>query len=146
MSVQRRCSKNSLPRTKEEEAKVSFETLASDGAPSKSHLTGLVCLTGHTLLPTSLADLIGTDPLALDGPSAEALVVGVVASKVAVLYQTTTRVPAREVNDFILAVCQRMSERETCLYRRKTPYLAHDCGFAANRRFCCWRSSAARSW
>ena len=64
---------------------------------------------------TSLADLIGTDPLALDRPGAEALVIGVVASKVAVFYQTATRVPAREVNDFILAVCQRIPERDVLL-------------------------------
>lgn len=79
---------------------------------SESHLTRLIRLAGHTLLTTSLADLIGTDPLALNRPGTEALVVGVVASKMAVFYQTATRVPAREVNDFILAVCQRIPERE----------------------------------
>ena len=75
---------------------------------SESHLTRLIRLAGHTLLTTSLADLIGTDPLAFDGPSAKALMVGIIASKVTVFYQTTARVSAREVDDFILAVCQRI--------------------------------------
>lgn len=86
-----------------------FRDLSKQRASSELHLTRLICLTGHTLLPTSLADLIGTDPLTLDGPSAEALMVRIIASKVAVFYQTATRMPAREVNDFILAVCQRIS-------------------------------------
>lgn len=87
---------------------------------SKSHLTRLLRLAGHALLTTSLADLIGTDPLPLNRPGAEALVVGVVASKVAVLNQTTTRVPAREVYDLKLAVCQRIPEQDVLV-------LAKDC-------------------
>lgn len=86
---------------------------------SESHLTRLIRFAGHTLLPTSLADLIGTDPLPLDRPGAEALVVRVIASKVAVFYQTATRVPAREVNDFILTVCQRIPEQNVLVLGRK---------------------------
>jgi hypothetical protein len=43
------------------------------------------------------------------------LVVGVISSKVTVFNQTTTRVPAREVNDFILAVCQHTPEQDVSL-------------------------------
>jgi hypothetical protein len=115
MSVQRRCSKNSLPGTEKKKKQLSRlrrSQLMGPMGPSESHLTGLFGLSGHALLTTCLADLIGTDPLALNRPGTEALVVRVVASKVAVFYQTTTRVSAREVNDFILAVCQRAPERE----------------------------------
>jgi hypothetical protein len=59
-------------------------------SPSKSHLTRLLSLAGHALLTTSLAHLIGTDPFPLDRPGAEALVVRVVASEMAVLNKTTT--------------------------------------------------------
>lgn len=85
---------------------------------SKSHLTRLISLAGHTLLTTGLADLVGTDPLALDRPGAEALVVGVIAGKVAVFNQTTARVSAREVNDFILAVCQQISEQDILVLKQ----------------------------
>ena len=101
-----------LPPMQKRKGRSLVRDLCKQLASSKSHLTRLVRLAGHTLLPTSLADLIGTDPLALNRPGAEALMVGVVASKVAVFYQTTTRVSAREVDDFILAVCQRIPERE----------------------------------
>jgi hypothetical protein len=57
---------------------------------SQLYLARLLGLAGHALLPTGLADLIGTDPFALDRPGAEALVVGVITSKVAVFNQTTT--------------------------------------------------------
>ena len=100
------------PKNKRNRIESHIRDVSKQRASSESHLTRLFSLASHTLLPTSLADLIGTDPLALDGPSAETLVVGVVASKVAVFYQTATRVPAREVNDFILAVCQCIPERE----------------------------------
>ena len=79
---------------------------------SQSHLTRLISLTSRALLPAGLADLIGTDPFALHRPGAEALVVGVIASKVAVFNQTATRVSAREVDDFILAVCQQIPGRD----------------------------------
>ena len=101
------------PRNEKEKEINSFaETFAVFEAPSESHLTRLLGFPGHTLLSASLADLVGTNPLALDRPGAEALVVGVVASEVAVFYQTAAGVPAREVNDFILAVCQHTPERE----------------------------------
>ena len=135
MSVQRRLLQELPPKNKKKKGIESlFRDLDKQRASSESHLAGLICLTGHTLLPTSLADLIGTDPLALDRPSAEALVVGVVPSKVTVFDQTTARVPAREVNDFILAVCQRIPGLGECLSWKETAYLAHDCSFAANRR------------
>jgi hypothetical protein len=57
---------------------------------SKPHLARLFSLADHSLLSTGLADLVGTDPFPLYGPGAEALVVGVIASKVAVFDQTTT--------------------------------------------------------
>ena len=96
------------PKNKRKRIESLVRGVSQQRASSESHLTRVICLTGHTLLPTSLADLIGTDPLAFDGPSAKALMVGIIASKVTVFYQTTARVPAREVDDFILAVCQRI--------------------------------------
>jgi len=56
----------------------------------------------HRRLVTGLAALVGTDPFALDGPGAEALVVWVVSSKVAVLDQATPCVTAVEVDDLVL--------------------------------------------
>lgn len=55
---------------------------------------------------TRLAHLVGGDPLALDGPGADALVRGVVAREVAVLDQAAARVAAREVDDFELCVAR----------------------------------------
>ena len=54
------------------------------------------------LLATGVADLVGADPFPLDRPGAEALVVRVVAGKVAVLDQAAAGVPAGEVDDFEL--------------------------------------------
>jgi len=54
------------------------------------------------LLTTSVADLVGADPFAFDGPGAEALVVRIVAGEVAVLDQTAAGVSAGEVDDFEL--------------------------------------------
>lgn len=55
---------------------------------------------------TSLADLVGADPLSLDGPYTTALVVWVVPSKVAVLDQATAGVIAQEVDDLELRKSQ----------------------------------------
>lgn len=54
------------------------------------------------LLAAFPADLVGADPFALDRPGAEALVIGIVASKVTVLDESSARVSALEVNDFEL--------------------------------------------
>ena len=71
----------------------------------------MLSLTGHALLPTGLADLVRADPFALDGPGAKAFVIDIVASEVTMLDQATTRVFAREVDDFKLAVCQWIPAR-----------------------------------
>lgn len=55
------------------------------------------------MLAALLTDLVGADPLSLDLPGAEAGVVGVITSEVAVLDQTTAGVAAVEVDDFELA-------------------------------------------
>lgn len=52
-----------------------------------------------------MAVLVRLAPLALDAPRAEALVVGVVARKVAVLDQPPAHVAAVEVDGFVLAHC-----------------------------------------
>jgi len=76
-----------------------------DCLPSDSHLTLLLRPAHHgLLLPAGLTDLVGADPLALHGPRAEALVVGVVAGEVAVLDQAASGVAALEVDDFVLTV------------------------------------------
>lgn len=77
----------------------------------------------HCLLPARLADLVGADPLTLDRPGAKALVVGVVASEVAVLDQTSTSVSAMEVDDFELSSNQqRLPSLRSIGY---APYLTH---------------------
>jgi len=53
-------------------------------------------------LATLLANLVRTDPFALDRPGAKALVVGVVAGEVAVLDQAAASVSAVKVDDFEL--------------------------------------------
>jgi hypothetical protein len=85
MSVQRRCS-----RTPSQDKKKSPLRGLRAISPSKSHLTRLLGLAGHTLLATSLTHLVGTDPLPLDRPGAEALVVRIIASEMAVLDKTAT--------------------------------------------------------
>jgi len=51
------------------------------------------------------AILCGIRPLSLDGPGTEALMVGIVAGKVAVLDQTAGGVTAAVVDVFVLAHC-----------------------------------------
>ncbi len=53
--------------------------------------------------------MVGADPLALHGPRAEALVVGVVAGEVAVLDQAASGVAALEVDDFVLITARECS-------------------------------------
>lgn len=72
--------------------------------------TRLLRPANRSVLATGLADLVGADPLALDAPGAEALVVRIVAGKVAVLDQAATRVLAFEVDDLEL----RTTEQRTC--------------------------------
>lgn len=68
---------------------------------SKSELS-LLSAAHHSLLTARLANLVGADPFTLDRPGAKALVVGIVASEVAVLDQTSAGVSAVEVDDFEL--------------------------------------------
>ena len=78
--------------------------------PSDSHLALLLRPPNHgLLLPAGLTDLVGADPLALHGPRAEALVVGVVAGEVAVLDQAASGVAALEVDDFVLITARECS-------------------------------------
>lgn len=56
----------------------------------------------YRLLPASLTRLVRTDPLALYGPGAEALVVGIIACEVTVLDQAPARVAAVKVDDLEL--------------------------------------------
>lgn len=59
----------------------------------------------HSMLLTRLTNLVQRDPFALNDPSIETLVVGVVACKMAVFDQAATGVAAVEVDDFEL--CER---------------------------------------
>lgn len=72
---------------------------------SQSELS-LLSAAHNRLLPARLANLVGADPLTLDGPGPEALVVGVVPSEVAVLDQTSAGMSAVKVDDFELAWSQ----------------------------------------
>ena len=51
-----------------------------------------------------MADLVGRDPFALDGPGAATLVAGVVAGEVAVFDEAAAGVVALEVDYFVLRV------------------------------------------
>ena len=64
----------------------------------------LILLTAKLRLlhETSLTNLVGADPLSFDRPHTTALVVWVIASKVAVLDQATSGMIAKEVDDFEL--------------------------------------------
>ena len=58
--------------------------------------------THHLSLNAGLTALVGADPFALDRPGSKALMIGIVAGKVAMLDQAATGVAAVEVDDFVL--------------------------------------------
>ena len=64
-------------------------------------LLGLLLTAKHGLA-TRLADLVGADPFTLNGPSTEALMVGIVASEVTVFDEATASVATAEVDDLEL--------------------------------------------
>ena len=72
--------------------------------PPFSHLElCLLCVPHHRLLLAALlTDLIGAVPFTLDGPRSEALMIGIVASSMAVLDEATTSMAAVKVDDFEL--------------------------------------------
>lgn len=78
--------------------------MSGDERHSKPQLLSLLLLTKeHCSLATRLADLVGTNPLSFDRPNAVALVIWVIASEVAMLYQTTAGVSALKVNNLELS-------------------------------------------
>lgn len=64
----------------------------------------------YLLLAARLAQLVRTDPLAFDGPGAEALVVWVIASKMAMFDQAAACVAAMEVDHLVLAKVSPVSD------------------------------------
>jgi hypothetical protein len=67
-------------------------------------LLGLALLRSshHRLLTTRLAELVRADPLSLDGPGAEALVIGVIAGEMTMFDEPSAGVPAVEMDDLVL--------------------------------------------
>ena len=60
----------------------------------------MLCVPHHRLLLAALlTDLIGAVPFTLDGPRSEALMIGIVASSMAVLDEATTSMAAVKVAD-----------------------------------------------
>lgn len=106
MSFQRRCSKT--PALPTRNAENLLECGVGKVAACRvlcSKLTNL-CPPDYGLVATGLANLVGADPFALDGPGAVALMIWVIASKVAVFDQSSAGVPTVEVDDFELAANQ----------------------------------------
>ena len=67
------------------------------------------------MVATGLANLVGTDPFALNGPGAVALMIWIVAGKVAVFDQSSARVTTVEVDDLELAANQRRASCSSSL-------------------------------